>query len=241
MFICSGEWRKCLNPIHLPPLDQFLLCTPDSIRVFCTLCCFVMQSCHINDRSDCHVAILLQIKGLRYFVDVANAKPYTRAVQLGDTTVNSCLGGSFQWTLAYSSESDMMQVRHVNGTQDTVAVEFHPASTVQYSSFYEMIRKSRSNVSFGPFLTGLRLCLYPNNATEIVAVRDASIYHGDSMNCKRCASCTNDLVTIAKSDAFSHIKGFDGLVQNAVDVLDRSHPEWFGKSCTALASKGIAS
>ena len=91
-------------------------------------------------------------------------------------------------------------------------------------------------MSFGPFLTGLRLCLYPNDATEIVAVRDASIYHGDSMNCKRCASCTNDLVTIAKSDAFAHIEGFDELVKNAVDVLDKEQPEWFHISRKFLAS-----
>ncbi|KAL3779804.1 hypothetical protein HJC23_004738 [Cyclotella cryptica] len=189
-----------------------------------------LLSCRINGRNDCHVAILLQMKGLRYFVDVANAKPYTRAVHLGDTTVNACLNGSFRWRLAYSSESNMMQVRHIIGTEETVAVEFHPASTVQYNSFYDMIRKSRSEVSFGPFLTGLRLCLFPKDATEIVAVRDACIYDGNSMNCKRCASCRHDLLKIAKRDAFDHMEGFDELVKNAIDVLDREHPEWLDAS-----------
>ena len=180
------------------------------------------------------------MKGLRYFIDVANAKPYTRAVQIGDSSFISCLNNSFRWNLQYSPDSGMMQLNHYNDKfeKGQVAIEFHPTTTVQYRSFRSMIQQSRSDVSFGPFLIGLRICVFPNEATEIIAVRDACIFQG-VLSCKRRARCRDELISIAKSDSFAHIKEFDSLVRRAVDVLDREHPGWFDASCEVLKLKGV--
>lgn len=186
-------------------------------------------SCRINSRDDCHVGILLQMKGLRYFIDVANAKPYTRALQISDSSINASLNGSFHWGLKYSPESRMMQLLHHSPEGSQVAVEFHPATTVKYSSFRDMICKSRSDASFGPFLTSLRICVYPDKASKIIAIRDACIYDG-CLSDKRCACSRDELVAIARSDVFAHIEDFSDLVEEAIDVLDREHPDWFDES-----------
>lgn len=180
------------------------------------------------------------MKGLRYFIDVANAKPYNRAVQIGDSSFVSCLNETFHWNLKYSPDSGMIQLIHYKEKcgEGQVAVEFHPTTTVQYRSFRSMIQQSRSDASFGPFLIGLRICIFPNEATEILAVRDACIYHRD-LNCKRQARCRDELVSIAESDAFGHIKEFGALVLKAVGVLDREQPGWFDASCEVLKSKGV--
>jgi hypothetical protein len=196
-------------------------------------------SCKINGRDDCHVGILLQMKGLRYFVDVANAKPYTQAVQLNDSSVKSSLGGAFHWNLEYSSEAEMMQLLHrtsVHQDRPQVAVEFHPYVSVKYSSFREMIRRSRSEITFGPFLTGLRFCLYPDGASTILAVRDACIYEG-TVSDRRCATSRGDLIAIANKDAFAHIEMFGALVRKAIEVLDVEHPNWFDTSREELKNK----
>ena len=176
------------------------------------------QSCEINNQSDCHVAILLQLKGLRYFIDVANAKPYTQAVHLGDRSTIEALNGTFQWGLRFNQESGLMELHHSNEK----AISFHPANTVPYSSFYTMIKRSRSEVSFGPFLTGLKLCLYPNNVSRILAVRDACIFDGSSFQRVQRAAVLSrpsfvfrSMVCTKRPSSFaSHSGGFAGLCLN---------------------------
>ena len=194
------------------------------------------QSCEINNQSDCHVAILLQLKGLRYFIDVANAKPYTQAVHLGDRSTLKALNGTFQWGLRFNQESGLMELHHSNEK----AISFHPANTVPYSSFYTMIKRSRSEVSFGPFLTGLKLCLYPNNVSRILAVRDACIFDGTSTKHKCCAKTKEMIQSIAEQSAFAHIKGFKNLVNDAIVVLDRENSSWFDTSREILIERGVS-
>ena len=198
-------------------------------------CMFVSRSCEINNRSDCHVAILLQLKGLRYFVDVANAKPYTQAVHLGDTSTFTGLGGTFEWGLRYNSESDQMELHHSHEK----AISFHPASTVPYSSFCTMIARSRSDVSFGPFLTGLRFIVFPNKASSILAARDACIYNGSSTQNKHTAVSKDDILSIARRPPFSFIKGFHQLVEKSIAVLDKDNPRWFERSKDILHERGV--
>jgi hypothetical protein len=138
-----------------------------------------------------------------------------------------------------SSDSGMMQVLHHKNSGDAqVAMEFQPAFTVKYSSFQEMIRKSRTDTSFGPFLTGLRICMYPEQASRVIAVRDSYIYDGN-LRCKQCASSRLELMSIAKRNEFAHIKGFSDLVRKAIDVLDREHPDWFDMSREGLALEHV--
>lgn len=193
-------------------------------------------SCEINQRTDCHVAILLQFKGLRYFVDVANAKPYDRAVHLGDKSTFESLDGSFQWGLRYNRKSNLMEVHHSNEK----AISFDPARTVPYSSFREMIEQSRSDTSFGLFLTGLRFCIYPDSAARMLAVRDACIYNGTSTRRKHCATGKGDIRSIARQTPLSLIDGFDDLVNDAISILNREWPVWFEASKEALHENGIA-
>ncbi|KAL7543214.1 hypothetical protein ACHAXR_012513 [Thalassiosira sp. AJA248-18] len=187
-----------------------------------------LLSCEINHRSDCHVAILLQFKGLRYFVDVANAKPYTQAVYLGlgGSSQFTGLDGSFCWGLTYNEESSLMEVHH----SKEKAISFHPASTVPYKSFRAMITRSRSDTSFGPFLTGLRFVVFPENASRILAVRDACIYDGSSTQLKYSAASKQEILSIARRPPFSLIQGFEELVDAATAILDRENPGWFERS-----------
>ena len=195
-----------------------------------------MLSCEINNQSNCHVGILLQFKGLRYFIDVANAKPYTRAIHLGDSSIYIGLNGSFRWGLRYNKDTELMELHHSNEK----ALSFHPAQTVPYSSFHAMIKRSRSETSFGPFLSGLRFCLYPNNTNRILAVRDACIFDGISKNEKYCAKTRQVIQSIAKQPAYAHIQGFDGLVNDTISILDRENPSWFETSRGVLIEKGVS-
>ncbi|KAL7554230.1 hypothetical protein ACHAWF_017645, partial [Thalassiosira exigua] len=195
-----------------------------------------LLSCEINKQRDCHVAILVQFKGLRYFVDVANAKPYRHAVHLGDLSTFTGLDGSFSWGLRYNQESGLVELHHGNET----AISFHPARTVRYSSFYAMIARSRSDASFGPFLTGLRYCLYPEDASRILAVKDACIFNGNSGKLKHCASTKLDVQTFAVKPPFADIPGFKELIDEAIAVLERENPGWFDRSRRILLEKGIA-
>jgi len=196
-----------------------------------------LLSCEINGRCDCHVAVLVQIKGLRYFVDVANGKPYDRAVHIGTNSTITSLNGSFHWNLRYNIDSGRMELCHSGET----AVSFHPAKTVRYESFRKMILRSRSEKSFGPFLTGLRFCLYPKKTSKMIAVRDACIYDGDSSCIKRRAVTRKDILSISMREELEHIVGFSALLKDAIGVLDRECPDWFEKSCAFLDSKGVTS
>mmetsp|Transcript_16701 Transcript_16701/g.30068 ORF Transcript_16701/g.30068 Transcript_16701/m.30068 type:complete len:194 (-) Transcript_16701:508-1089(-) len=190
---------------------------------------------------------MLQFKGLRYFVDVANAKPYNQAVHLGGSSTFTCLDGSFQWGLRYNEQSGLMEVRH--GSNCEKAISFHPASTVPYSSFRTMITKSRSEASFGPFLTGLRFCLYPpgsrdkknNISPRILAVRDACVYDGNSIRQKHCATTKDEIRSIGKRSPLDLIAGFEELLDEAIGVLDRENPDWFERSRAILSDKGVSS
>lgn len=193
-------------------------------------------SCEINNRSDCHVAILLQFKGLRYFVDVANAKPYDRAVQLADCSTFTGLNGTFHWGLRYNKVSGHMEVHHSNEK----AISFHPVSTVPYGSFRAMITRSRSDMSFGPFLTGLRFIVFPDKASRILGVRDACIYNGSSTELKYSALSKKSILSIADHPPFSFIQGFTALVQEAIDILDEENPGWFDRSKEVLCQKGVS-
>lgn len=192
-----------------------------------------LLSCEINNCDGCHVGILVQHKGLRYFVDVANAKPYTQAVHLGDASSFSELNGSFHWGLRYNTGSERMELHHSNEK----ALSFHPAYTVPYSSFRVMITRSRSDASFGPFLTGMRFCLYPNNASQILAVRDALIYNGSSTQAKHPAETKQMIKSIATELPFARIQGFRDLVDDAIAVLDRENSGWFERSRDILREK----
>ena len=191
-----------------------------------------LLSCQILDRVGCHVGILVQIKGLRYFVDVANAKPYCEAMHLGDTSTKRSLNGTFEWNLSFNSITGRMELMHSGNT----ALSFDPNSSEKFSSFRRMIKQSRTDPSFGPFLTGLRFCLYPSNVSKIAAVRDATIYEGESIRNKRHASTHQDIKQFVSSH-FSHIIGFESLVQRALDTLDREQPNWTLYTATKARNK----
>lgn len=169
-------------------------------------------------------------------MDVANAKPYRRAVHLGDSSIFEGLGGSFRWGLRHNRGSGLMELHH----GDETAISFHPSSTVNYSSFRSMIERSRSDASFGPFLTGLRFCLYPDRASRILAARDACLFDGTSAKLKYRASTRRDIRSFATRPPFDRIRGFKELVDEAIAVLDRENPSWFDRSRQILLGKGVA-
>ena len=129
-----------------------------------------------------------------------------------------------------------MEVHHSNEK----ALSFHPACTVPYSSFRDMIISSRSVNSFGPFLTGLRFVVYPDRASNILAVRDACIFDGSSTQEKLCAGTKETIQTIANRPPFSFIQGFKELVDGAIVVLDRENPGWFERSREVLLERGVS-
>ena len=161
-------------------------------------------------------------------VDVANAKPNFQVVHLEDSSIKTSMNGSFEWHLSFNTKSRLIALMYF----DKVALSFDPSSTKRFSSFRKMIEQSRIDKSFGPFLTGLRFCLYPNSneMSSIMAVRDAFIYEGESTKKKKRASNRSDIVNFSKSCAFSHIEGFCSLVENAIHVLDKENKQWFDNS-----------
>ena len=138
------------------------------------------------------------------------------------------MNGLFEWHLSYNTKSCLMELMHF----DSVALSFDPSSTQRFNSFRKMIEQSRTDKSFGPFLTGLRFCLYPsnNNVSSIMAVRDTFIYEGESIKKKRWASNRSDIVNFSKRSSFSHIKDFSFLVKDAIKVLDKENKGWFENS-----------
>ena len=129
-----------------------------------------------------------------------------------------------------------MEVHHSNEK----AISFHPASTVPYSSFRAMITRSRGDTSFGPFLTGLRFCLFPDNASRILAVRDTCIYDGSSTKCKYCPVTKEVVESIAKRPPLALIDGFEELVNDAISVLNRENPGWFERSREILCEREVS-
>lgn len=129
-----------------------------------------------------------------------------------------------------------MEVRHLG---DGVALSFHPAQTVPYNSFRAMITRSRCDASFGPFLSGIRFCIYPQNASQILAVRDACIYDGTSTRSRVRASSRQAILSIAGQPPFAHIAGFKTLVDDSMSVLDRESPGWFERSHEILCGRGV--
>jgi len=181
-----------------------------------------LLSCEINGREDCHVGILVQISGLRYFVDVANAKPYTVAIHLGDSSLKKSLNGSFEWNLSFNDKTGRMEILHYG----KAALSFDPTVTVRFQSFLDMIKRSRSDPTFGPFLTSLRFCLYSKQVTLIKAVRGNTVYDGRTTTDKKLASSKDEIRCFA-AENFHQIKGFSALVDEAVSILDRERPDWF--------------
>lgn len=80
--------------------------------------------------------------------------------------------------------------------------------------------------------------MFPNETSRIIAIRNTCVYDGD-LSHKRSASCRDDLTSIAKRDAFAHIRGFDRLLQNAINVLEKEHPDWFYVSREERKSRGV--
>ena len=73
-----------------------------------------------------------------------------------------------------------------------------------------------------------------------MAVRDASIYNGKSVQHKRCASSQSDIEIFAQDHAFSHIKGFDSMVKKSLKVLDNDAPEWFDNATRKFKDRNNA-
>ena len=181
-----------------------------------------LLSCQILDRVGCHVAILVQIKGLRYFVDVGNGKPYNEAVPLGDQSIKTSQNGVFQWNLTFNPSTKRMELIHHTKSKYGVGLSFDPSETVRFQSFRAMIIRSRSDTSFGPFLTGLRLNCYPLGTSQVAAIRDVTLYEG-SLDCKRVVKTRAQIQEFAKKYFNSSVQD---LLSEALDVLEKQNPTW---------------
>lgn len=179
-----------------------------------------LLSCSIAARPNCHVAILVSIAGISYFVDVANGKPYFEAVALRDRSAK-CFAG-LTWKLDFNPNTSLFELVHLSrddGQTWNCALSFDAERKVFYSSFEPMITRSRQDPEFGPFLTGLRLCIYPSKLS-IRAIRNRSLIID---NVKPTAVEPEELIEFTKTH-FHHIKDMDKLVRSALQVLDNHNP-----------------
>jgi arylamine N-acetyltransferase/SAM-dependent methyltransferase len=108
-------------------------------------------SVDINKQA-CHIALLVNIDGDDWWVDVGNGFPYHHPVRLGDGT--PIIHSFLQYRLIY--QHNRWEVQHCrNGLWKT---NYHFSSEgVDYSTFDEMHESHYSQPGWGPFLTGLRV------------------------------------------------------------------------------------
>eukprot|EP00005_Dracoamoeba_jomungandri_P004664 CAMPEP_0174259074 /NCGR_PEP_ID=MMETSP0439-20130205/7954_1 /TAXON_ID=0 /ORGANISM="Stereomyxa ramosa, Strain Chinc5" /LENGTH=846 /DNA_ID=CAMNT_0015342823 /DNA_START=418 /DNA_END=2954 /DNA_ORIENTATION=- len=182
-------------------------------------------SCEIH-QPDCHVAGLVAIKGKYYYVDVGNGKPYFEAVQLGDETQKQI--NDFAWKLIFNRNSGKFEMYHgwkkagkgketseeEIEMQTGAAIKFDPYKLVRWRSFLPMVKRSRSELSYGPFLTGLRLARFSSDFS-LIAMRDNTLIVGKN----RTVACTLDQLTSFALDNFGHLPNISLLFACALDVL----------------------
>lgn len=127
-------------------------------------------------RPDCHVALLVRVRGRVHYVDVANGKPYAEAVPLGDERPRGT--ARFQWKLVWDGAARVFHVLHGSaasgGWRTQPAVSFDPQRVVHYASFHAMLCESRTSRAYGPFLRGLRIALFAT-PYQVASVRDTEL------------------------------------------------------------------
>lgn len=162
---------------------------------------------------DCHVTLLLQWEGLLYYVDVGNAYPYTSAARLGDATPRTA--GDRTWRLRADDGGQFFVVEHLSVSVPDkwhTGVTFDPRKTVHFSFFIPMILRSRTEITFGPFLRSFRLARFDADF-RIVAVRDQRLLADGS---ETAATSANDVVAFL----INHYPDNLPLVEEAKKALE---------------------
>ena len=128
---------------------------------------------------ECHVTLLVQLEGLYYFIDVGNGKPYFEPMALCEAG-RLYSHGATTFKLAFDPAAECYRLLHQDKTDPekfNCAISFDPCKTVHFDFFLPMIYRSRTEVNYGPFLTGLRLCLFRSDGT-FTAIRDRILMDG---------------------------------------------------------------
>jgi asparagine synthase (glutamine-hydrolysing) len=136
-----------------------------------------------------HLALLVQVAGRLYYVDVGNGKRYCEAAPLGCDEPPLGPPDGFQWRVRWDAAASLFHVVHGrrppeggSATWDAApSISFDPLRLVHYSFFYEHFQRARQDPA-NAFLHGLRFAVFPRLDSEI-SVRDAVLKVG--------AACVN--------------------------------------------------
>ena len=131
-----------------------------------------LVACTIT-RPDCHVAVMVTLDGADYFVDVGNAHPYLEAALVTSSAVHSSDG--FSWRIHQAASAHRYEMQHCIDvkTQTWVRNFDFGREGWYFEDFIPMLKLSRSDKNFGPFLKGLRLTLFPN--LSMIAIRNRNL------------------------------------------------------------------
>lgn len=160
---------------------------------------------------DCHIALLLRLADVDWWLDVGNGHPYLEAVALGDEQVRHHAG--LRWRIR-AREPGFYAVEHLVPDADdwkcsyTFRPEPHP-----FSFFEGMIHSHYTQPGYGPFLMGLRLIRYPRG--QIDAVRDHLRLRGSDVVVREILPDESSVVAAAQEIAGDA----DLPLQSALDVL----------------------
>lgn len=201
-------------------------------------------------KPDCHFIIIVTVDSYEYFVDVANAHPYFEAIRVaftGSGASGSCpvdtserRGPGLYWRIVpFDVSSDKLDGaadpnepryavmhRKVGSKKWTLAMHFNIVGR-SWAWFQPMVRRSRSQVSFGPFLRSVRLIRFPvlpGGGDEMIAIKDRRLLRAQ-------VGVANGLSGITERQ-----------IQSRSEMLSLAY-KWFGSS--SLSSRheaaGVAS
>jgi len=160
---------------------------------------------------DCHIALLVRLAGVDWWLDVGNGHPYLEAVALGDERVRHYAG--LTWRMRVR-EPGLYAVEHLppDAVDWKCSYEFRPHPR-PFSFFEGMIRAHYTQPGYGPFLLGLRLIRYPSG--HIDALRDQLRLRGSDVVVREMLPDESSVLAAAQEIAGDA----DLPLQSALDVL----------------------
>lgn len=169
---------------------------------------------------DCHIALVAQIDGRRYWLDAGNGHPYLEPIALDDDAPRTHAGLTFRLAArghhAYAIEHLAPDASAARSSY-TFTLEPRPLRF-----FAAMIEQHHTVPGYGPFLTGLRLIRFPGGA--MTAIRDDVLLTGRaSIQRTPIPDCRALLDTVAE-----HFGDVDLPVDEALRALDRAGHRMFG-------------
>lgn len=119
----------------------------------------------------CHIAIIVKLANKKFWIDCGNGHPYLSPLELRDGVTASHAGLVYRIVKCGEKKYQLFH-KHSDQGDFELNYEFMD-QPVEFDFFDQMVKSHYMEEDFGPFLTGLRLIMYPND--ELFAIRNKEL------------------------------------------------------------------